>query len=134
MRELKRQSEAAWASADVILTPTAGTIYKILEVESDPIRLNANLGFYTNFMNLFDLSGVAVPAGARGDGLPFGITLVGHSGADRELLALAALQLGNADFIEHACRHLHAIGLRRRLRLGLLFLANGRHPGERRDR
>ena len=90
LRELQRQSEAAWASVDVILTPTAGTIYKILEVESDPIRLNSTLGFYTNFMNLFDLSGVAVPAGARADGLPFGITLVGHSGTDRELLALAA--------------------------------------------
>jgi allophanate hydrolase len=90
LRELQRMAEAAWAQVDVILTPTVGTIYKILEVESDPVRLNANLGFYTNSMNLFNLAGVAVPAGRRSDGLPFGITLVGQSGADRELLALAA--------------------------------------------
>jgi allophanate hydrolase len=90
LRELSRIAESAWSRADVILTPTAGTIYKILEVEADPIRLNANLGFYTIFMNLFDLSGVAVPAGSRADGLPFGVTLVGPRGADRELLALAA--------------------------------------------
>jgi allophanate hydrolase len=40
-------------------------------------------------MNLFDLSGVAVPAGFRADGLPFGITLVGPRGADRDLLHIA---------------------------------------------
>jgi allophanate hydrolase len=58
-------------------------------VEADPVRLNANLGYYTNFMNLFDLAGVAVPAGFRTDGLPFGVTLVGPRGADLALIELA---------------------------------------------
>jgi allophanate hydrolase len=40
-------------------------------------------------MNLFDLAGVAVPAGFRSDGLPFGITLVGPQASDRALLTLA---------------------------------------------
>jgi len=86
LQALKRSSERAWASVDVILTPTAGTIYSLDEVAADPIVRNAALGYYTNFMNLLDLAGVAVPAGFRSDGLPFGITLVGPRSTDRALL------------------------------------------------
>jgi allophanate hydrolase len=89
LKALKRASEAAWSRVDFIVTPTAGTIYSIAAVEADPVRLNATLGYYTNFMNLFDLAGVAVPAGFRNDGLPFGVTLVGPQASDRALLALA---------------------------------------------
>jgi allophanate hydrolase len=88
-KTLLRQTEPVWSQVDFVATPTAGTIYRLAELEADPIRLNANMGYYTNFMNLFDLSGVAVPAGFRADGLPFGITLVGPRGADRDLLHVA---------------------------------------------
>ena len=88
-KRLLRQTEPVWPQVDLVATPTAGTIYRLAELEADPLRLNANLGYYTNFMNLLDLSGVAVPAGFRADGLPFGITLVGPRGADRELLRIA---------------------------------------------
>jgi len=90
LRELERRSEAAWSQVDWILTPTCGTVYSLAAVEAEPLRLNANLGYYTNFMNLFDLAGVAVPAGFRVDGLPFGVTLVGRRGTDKALLRLAA--------------------------------------------
>jgi allophanate hydrolase len=89
LMELKRASEQVWSEVDVILTPTAGTIYAVAAVDADPMRLNTNLGYYTNFMNLFDLTGVAVPAGFRSDGLPFGVTLVGLHSTDRSLLQLA---------------------------------------------
>jgi allophanate hydrolase len=89
LQALKRAGEQVWARVDVILTPTAGTIYSVAAVAADPIALNATLGYYTNFMNLFDLAGVAVPAGFRGDGLPFGVTLVGPRSTDWGLLALA---------------------------------------------
>jgi allophanate hydrolase len=89
LRSLQRAADAAWSQVDFILTPTAGTIYTIAAVEADPVRLNATLGYYTNFMNLFDLAGVAVPAGFRSDGLPFGVTLVGPESSDRALLAIA---------------------------------------------
>ncbi len=89
LAELKRRSEAAWAEVDVLMTPTAGTIYTIAALEADPVTLNSNLGYYTNYLNLLDLSGVAVPAGRRADGLPFGVTLVGPAAAERALLALA---------------------------------------------
>jgi allophanate hydrolase len=88
LMELRRAAERAWLEMDVLVTPTAGTIYRIDAVEADPIRLNSNLGYYTNFVNLLDLAAVAVPAGFRADGLPFGVTLVGRAGADAQLLAL----------------------------------------------
>ena len=75
LRELERRSAAVWAGVDLVLTPTAGTIYPLREVEAEPLQRNTNLGYYTNFMNLLDLTGVAVPAGFRADGLPFGVTL-----------------------------------------------------------
>ena len=88
LMELRRAAERAWLEMDVLVTPTAGTIYRIDAVEADPIRLNSNLGYYTNFVNLLDLAALAVPAGFRADGLPFGVTLVGRAGTDAQLLAL----------------------------------------------
>jgi allophanate hydrolase len=85
-KALLRRTEPLWSDVELVMTPTAGTIYRIAELEADPIRLNANLGCYTNFMNLLDLVGVSVPAGFRADGLPFGITLVGPRGTERDLL------------------------------------------------
>jgi allophanate hydrolase len=90
LQELRRATEQVWPQIDVLLTPTAGTIYRIAEVEADPVRLNTQLGRYTNFMNLLDLAAVAVPAGFTGAGLPFGVTLAGPAWSDFELLRLAA--------------------------------------------
>ena len=83
---------------DFVLTPTAGTLYTIAEVQAEPIRLNSQLGYYTNFMNLLDCSAVAVPAGFMANGLPFGVTLFSRAFSDTRLLSLAnrlqqALQL-----------------------------------------
>jgi allophanate hydrolase len=89
LRELQRKIEPVWSDIDVLLTPTAPTIYTIAEVDADPITLNSNLGTYTNYMNLLDLCGVAVPAGFQANGLPFGVTLVAPAFRDRALLPLA---------------------------------------------
>jgi allophanate hydrolase len=88
LRELKQQTEPVWDEIDILFTPTAGTIYSIAEVEADPIRLNANLGYYTNYMNLLDLAGVAMPAGMLPTGLPFGVTLVAPAYCEQRLLAI----------------------------------------------
>jgi allophanate hydrolase len=90
LKALAAQATPAWDRVDIIVTPTAGTIYRIAELLEDPVRLNSNLGRYTNFLNLLDLAAVAVPAGFRTDGLPFGITLVGTARSDHSLLALAS--------------------------------------------
>jgi len=89
LEALKRTCQEIWQTADVLMTPTAGTIYKIVEVESDPVALNSNLGYYTNFLNLLDMCGIAVPASMRKDGLPFGITLAAPALLDADLLPMA---------------------------------------------
>jgi allophanate hydrolase len=68
-----------------LLLPTAPTIYRISDILADPIRLNSGLGLYTNFVNLMDLSALAVPGGFRSDGLPFGITLIARAFDDGKL-------------------------------------------------
>ncbi len=90
LRELKRRADAAWESVDAILTPTIGRPYTVAEVEAEPVRLNSNLGYYTNFMNLLDYAAVAVPSGWLADrGMPWGITLFGPAFRDPFLLQLA---------------------------------------------
>lgn len=93
LKALKRVCDAVWQDVDCLLTPTAGTIYRIADMQADPIRLNSNLGHYTNFMNLLDYAAVAVPAGfqASGDaqGLPWGVTLAAPAFKDVPLLRLA---------------------------------------------
>ena len=89
LKELQRTVEPVWRSIDVLVTPTAGRHYTMAEVLSDPIRLNTNLGYYTNFMNLLDLAAIAVPADLQADGLPFGVTLAAPAWSDAALCALA---------------------------------------------
>lgn len=96
LEALRREADRVWDSIDCLVTPTAGTIYRIEEMLADPIRLNANLGYYTNFMNLLDCAAVAVPAGFQDDGLPFGITLAAPAHQDLPLLHLAERLLNGA--------------------------------------
>ncbi|MGA7490273.1 MAG: allophanate hydrolase, partial [Xanthobacteraceae bacterium] len=63
-------------------------VYTVAQVLADPIGLNSRLGTYTNFVNLLDLAALAVPASMRGDGTPFGITLVAPAGNDAALASL----------------------------------------------
>lgn len=88
LMRLLRTAEPVWEKIDVMLLPTAPTIYRIRDMLEDPIRLNSNLGTYTNFVNLMDLSALSVPAGFRSDGLPFGVTLVGRAFEDGRLAGL----------------------------------------------
>jgi allophanate hydrolase len=89
LARLKRRADLIFASIDVLLLPTAGTIYETAAVAVDPFRLNSNLGLYTSFANLFDLTAIAVPAGFRKNGLPFGISLIAPAFFERALLDLA---------------------------------------------
>ena len=55
---------------------------------ADPVALNTSLGAYTNFVNLMDLAALAVPAGFRPDGIPFGVTLIGPALSDGMLASV----------------------------------------------
>jgi allophanate hydrolase len=83
--ELKRQADTIMATIDALLVPTAPVHLKIADVEADPIKLNSLMSRYSNFCNLLDFSALALPAGFRTDGLPFGITLMGPAFAERKL-------------------------------------------------
>jgi allophanate hydrolase len=89
LQAIRELSDALLKQVDFLLLPTTGTTYKIAEVEADPIALNSTLGYYTNFVNLLDMAAVAVPAGQRPSGLPFGVSLVGPAFTDEGLLAVA---------------------------------------------
>jgi allophanate hydrolase len=89
LRGFQRAAEAMWARVDALLLPTTAPAYRIREVRAEPLALNANLGRYTNFVNLLDMSALAVPAGFRDNGAGFGVTFIGPAWADRRLLRLA---------------------------------------------
>ena len=88
LEELRRVSDHTFRSIDALLLPTTPTIYSVEEVLADPIGLNSRLGTYTNFVNLLDLCGLAVPAGMRPDGTPFGVTLLAPAGGDAALASI----------------------------------------------
>jgi allophanate hydrolase len=90
LKELLAKAQQAMRDLDFLALPTAGTIYTLADLAREPLRYNANLGHYTNFVNFFGLSALALPFGFRPDGLPFGITLIGHPGADAALLDFGA--------------------------------------------
>jgi allophanate hydrolase len=85
----ERAAAALWRTVDVLLLPTIPTVYRIAEVLAEPLALNSALGLYTNFVNLLDMSAIALPAGFRDDGPGFGVTLMGPAFADKRLQALA---------------------------------------------
>ena len=86
---LRRRTSREWDRIDVMLLPTAPTIYRVDDMLADPVALNSNLGRYTNFVNLLDCCAVAVPAGFRADGLPAGVSLIAPAFCDDALAALA---------------------------------------------
>ncbi|QRR05163.1 allophanate hydrolase [Burkholderia sp. MS455] len=102
---LRVDAARAWDDIDAIVMPTSATTATVDELEADPIGVNARFGYYTNFVNLLDLSAIAVPAGVCETGphagLPFGITFVGRAHDDAMLLDLAdawgAAQAGEGD-------------------------------------
>jgi allophanate hydrolase len=89
LRALRGVTEQEWKKMDLLLLPTTGTTYTHEAVAADPVQLNTNLGYYTNFVNLLDLAAVAIPAGFRPNGLPFGVSLIGPAFSDEALIEMA---------------------------------------------
>lgn len=85
-----QQVKKLLSDIDVIVVPTAPLTPLISEVEAEPVKVNSMQGTYTNFVNLADLSALAVPAGFRADGLPFGVTFLSHKFNDYALLEFAS--------------------------------------------
>jgi allophanate hydrolase len=94
LAELRRASEPTWGQIDALLLPVTPAHPTLAEVAADPIGTNSRLGRFTNMTNLLDLCAVAIPAGMRSDGLPFGVQLLAPAFSDRKLLDLAARWCG----------------------------------------
>lgn len=93
LEHLRRAADRVWQGIDVLVLPTAPTTYTVEQVLADPIQLNSRLGTYTNFVNLLDLCGLAVPAAlhkdaSHGGARPFGVTLLAPAGKDALLASL----------------------------------------------
>jgi allophanate hydrolase len=88
LEDLRHVRDHVFRAIDAILLPTTPTIYTVEQVLDDPIGLNSRLGTYTNFVNLLDMCGLAVPASMRSDGAPFGVTLLAPAGEDALLAAI----------------------------------------------
>jgi len=89
IQALKRAAQAELAKTDILLLPTAPTIFTVEAMLADPLGANAKLGLYTNFVNILDLAAIALPAGFTAAGLPFGVTLIGPAFSETSLAALA---------------------------------------------
>ena len=88
LEDLRRVRDHIFRQIDVLLVPTAPTVYTVEQVLANPVQLNSRLGTYTNFVNLLDLCGLALPSGMRPDGIPFGVTLLAPGGHDAMLSSL----------------------------------------------
>jgi allophanate hydrolase len=88
LEELRRVRDHVFRRIDALLLPTVPTVYTVQQVAADPLRLNSRLGTYTNFVNLLDLCGLALPAAMHADGTPFGVTLLASAGNDAALASI----------------------------------------------
>lgn len=86
---LKRRAGAVLAPVDLLCVPTIPTVYTLADLQADPVTPNSRLGTYTNFVNLLDLCGIAVPVAPRADGRPGSVTLLARAGQDALSAALA---------------------------------------------
>ena len=88
LQALRKIAERAFAHIDAVVLPTVPTVYSTAQVLANPRELNSRLGTYTNFVNLLDLCGLALPAAIRSDDIPFGITLLAPAGQDALLASI----------------------------------------------
>ncbi|WP_284945237.1 allophanate hydrolase [Acidisoma cladoniae] len=89
LQALTQTIRPLWAEADFLLVPTTGTAFSLAQLDAEPIARNTDLGYYTNFTNLLDLSAIAVPSGFKSNGFPVGVTLIGPAWHDAKLAAFA---------------------------------------------
>ncbi|WP_377294353.1 allophanate hydrolase [Rhizobium sp. SG2393] len=90
LADLKRAATPLLAAVDMLCVPTIPRFFSLADLKEDPVNPNSKLGTYTNFVNLLDLSGIAVPVAARADGRPGSVTLLGKTGQDGRIAGVAA--------------------------------------------
>lgn len=89
LAELKRAAEPMLEGLDMLCVPTIPTFYSVTDLEADAVTPNSNNGTYTNFVNLLDMCGIAVPTAPRADGRPGSVTLLAAAGKDAAIASVA---------------------------------------------
>ena len=95
---IARDFEAAFATVDAILTPTAPfAAFAVGEKMDDPIAMYLN-DVFTVPASLAGLPAISVPAGLTGDGLPLGLHLIARPFDEETLFRAAHVLEGAAGF------------------------------------
>ncbi len=88
LAELRRAAEPIWRAVDMLIVPTLPRPIHVADLLADPIAPNAELGTYTNFVNLLDLCALTIPGPIRGDGFPSSVTLIAPAHRDAPIAAV----------------------------------------------
>jgi len=90
---LRRDFDAAFAKADVLLTPTSPTpAFRVGEKTDDPLTMYLS-DIFTIPCNLAGIPGISVPCGMSPEGLPIGAQLLArHFGEETLFTAAAAIE------------------------------------------
>jgi allophanate hydrolase len=91
LESLKQRLKPTIDAVDLLCVPSIPTFYSLDDLAQDPLGPNARLGTYTNFVNLLNLCGIAVPISPRADGRPGSVTILAKSERDGQAAALAAV-------------------------------------------
>ena len=99
VKQLKAYARNLLGSDGIFAFPTIGPLYTIEQLLDDPIALNTNIGYYSYFANILDLSALSVPLDFHENGMPFGITLMGRAFADAALsdFAQSSISIKNSN-------------------------------------
>jgi allophanate hydrolase len=89
LQRARREAGLLFGRYDALLLPTAPFCPSLEEVDADPLGPNRRLGTFTNFANLCDMAGFAVPIGFAPNGVPIGGVLLGPAWSEGRLAGVA---------------------------------------------
>jgi len=89
IEQLRKDAATQFEEIDALVVPTVGTIYTIEGEQLHPLEINSELGYYTNFVNLLDLSAVSVPTGKYDAGPTFSVSVIGEAFDEARIAAIA---------------------------------------------
>jgi aspartyl-tRNA(Asn)/glutamyl-tRNA(Gln) amidotransferase subunit A len=99
---IRRDFDAAFASVDALVTPTApGLAFRIGEKVDDPLQMYLQ-DVFTLSCNLASLPGISLPCGFSRSGLPMGVQLLGKPFDEARLLRIARAYERETRFFERA--------------------------------
>ena len=89
LQQARRQAALMFGEYDALLLPASPFCPTLAELAADPLGPNRRLGTFTNFGNLCDMAGFAVPIGFSPTGTPIGGVLLGPAWSEGRLAPLA---------------------------------------------